>query len=1101
VRRALAALAAAGFLAAGSAPKPDAREQAYRANNRGVALLEQFKAQDAVAAFREALTLAPDLALARVNLAIALLNAPDLPGADKEARAALAARPDSLQAQFVLGLASRGLDHGEDAKAAFRAVLAQDPADVGASVNLGQMLMAERAYPEAITAFRAALETQPHNATAAYNLGLALTRSGHAEEGAKMLERFRALRDSGAATMIGQAYPEQGRYAEAQASTGAEADLVDAATPTAKFTDATAASLPSPAQPGPGQPLLFDADGDGDLDLVDVTATGQRAFRNEGGRFVDATAALGLDPARRGIGALAGDVDADGKPDLVVVGEHGVALYKNDGAFKDVTAAAGLGRAGRALAAALSDVDHDGDLDLVLGAHAGTDRLFQNTGAAVFKDVAEAAGLTGKGPVGAIVPTDYDNGRDVDLVETVAMSGPRLLRNRRDGTFQDVARTSLSAADSALVVGVGDVDKDGFSDLFFGRWTGDLLARGDGRGGFAVTPFPGGKTDTRTAMFLDYDNDGLLDLLAFGESGGRVVRNLGSRWQDVSAAALGPLAKDGADAIAAGDLDGDGDTDVVLRLASGALRVLRNDGGNNASIRVALTGRVSNRSGVGAKLEMRAGALRQKLETYATLPAVAPADVVFGLGKRKSADAVRVLWPSGILQTEIMADAPQTARLAVEELDRKPSSCPYLYAWNGRAFAFVTDFMGGGEMGYQLAPGVFNEPDPLEYVRLDDRQLRPRDGRYELRVTNELEEALFVDRLSLLAVAHPADVEVHPFEGMTAPPKPARFYAVRSPRPIVSARDARGRDVTADVRALDRRFAEVFNRQRIRGYADAHTLTLDLGRVPERAALLLTGWTDYAFSSDNVAAYQASLQMHPPALEVEDASGRWVTAVEQIGVPVGRPQTVLVDLTGIWKGPSRRVRLVGSMRVLWNQIRVGALADEPQPPVVLEAARADLRERGFSAEVSPDGREPFGYDYARVSLVSPWKAFPGRYTRTGDVRELLTQADDTFVTSKPGDEIALSFDASALPPLPAGWRRTFLLLSDGYSKEMDINSATPDAIAPIPFHGMKRYPYAAPEAFPMTDRIAKLREQYDTRVVADPVASLESELLLAIRGR
>ncbi|MET0553996.1 MAG: FG-GAP-like repeat-containing protein, partial [Vicinamibacteria bacterium] len=1016
MRRALAAAAALVLLAAGSAPTPDARERAYRANNRGVALLEQFKAQDAVSAFREALTLAPDLPLARVNLAIALLNAPDLPGADQAARAALAAQPDSLQAQFVLGIASRGLDHADDAKAAFRAVLARDPDDVGAQVNLGQMLMAERAYPDAVAAFRAALSTQPYNATAAYNLGLALTRSGQAEEGAAMLERFRTLRDSGAATLIGQAYPEQGRYAEAQASTGAEADLVDAATPAARFTDATPTMLPSPAPAGPGNPLLFDADGDGDLDLFDVTTAGQRAFRNDGGRFTDATAALGLDPVRRGIGAIAGDVDADGKADLVVIGESGVWLYKNDGKFRDVTAAAGLAKAGRSLAAALADVDHDGDLDLVLGAHAAGSRLFQNTGAAVFHDVAEKAGLTAKGSVGAIVPTDYDNGRDLDLVETVALQEPRLLRNRRDGTFEDVAqKAGLASADSAMVAAVGDVDKDGYPDLFFGRWAGDVLARGDGHGGFQAAPFPGGSKDTRAAMVLDYDNDGLLDLLAFGAAGGRVFRNLGSRWQDATAAALGPLAKETVAAVAAGDLDGDGDTDLVVRLEQGALRVLRNDGGTNASIRVALTGRVSNRSGVGAKLEMRAGALKQKLETYATLPAAAPADVVFGLGKRKTADAVRVIWPSGILQTEILAETPQTARLAVEELDRKPSSCPYLYAWNGRAFEFVTDFMGGGEMGYQMAPGVFNQPDPLEYVRLDDRQLRARDGRYELRVTNELEEALFVDRLSLLAVAHPADVEVHPFEGMTDPPKPARFYAVRGARPVVSARDERGRDVTADVRAMDRRFADVFTRQRIRGYADPHTLTLDLGRVPDRAALLLTGWTDYAFSSDNVAAHQARLAMHPPSLEVEDASGRWVTAVEQIGIPVGRPQTVLVDLTGVWKGPSRRVRLSGSMRVLWNQIRVAALADEPQPPVVLEAARADLRERGFSAEVSSDGREPYGYDYARVSLVSPWKAFPGRYTRTGDVRELLTQADDAFVTSKPGDEIALSFDASALP--------------------------------------------------------------------------------------
>src|SRR5262249_4249757 len=149
----------------------------------------------------------------------------------------------------------------------------------------------------------------------------------------------------------------------------------------------------------------------------------------------------------------------------------------------------------------------------------------------------------------------------------------------------------------------------------------------------------------------------------------------------------------------------------------------------------------------------------------------------------------------------------------------------------------------------------------------------------------------------------------------------------------------------------------------------------------------------------------------------------------------------------------------------------------------LEAARADLRERGFSAETSPDGREPWGYDYARVSAASPWKTFPGRYTRTGDVRPLLAAVDDVFVISKPGDEIALSFDAAALPPLAAGSRRTFLLHADGFSKEMDLHSATPDVLLPLPFHGMTRYPYTAPEAYPMTPERARLIEEYDTRVV------------------
>ncbi|HKQ52367.1 MAG TPA: CRTAC1 family protein, partial [Pyrinomonadaceae bacterium] len=819
--------------------------------------------------------------------------------------------------------------------------------------------------------------------------------------------------------------------------------------------------------------------------------------------------------------------------DLFVLRTGGAsALYHNDGAgkFADVTAAAGIPRYNQlSISAAFVDMDHDGDLDLVVAGFADLSKprtptgplsvpddfagaqglVLRNDGTGKFTDVTATAKATATpAHTVALVPTDYDNRRDVDLLVVNYGAPAELFSNQRDGSFRDVAKeVGLDAQGQGTAAAAGDVNKDGFTDFFFaGADAPGLFVLSDGQGRFKSAGATPATKGASVAQFLDYDNDGLLDCIMLTGAGLRVLRNTGGEWADVSekavASELTSAGKVDASnrALAAGDLDGDGDTDLVLRASDGSLRVARNDGGNsNRSLRVNLFGKVSNRSGVGAKIEARAGSLVQKLETYSATPAPAPADVVFGLGQRAGADAVRVLWPAGIVQaeTEIAgkgADPKRPVTLPVNELDRKPSSCPYLYTWNGERFEFITDFMGGGEMGYWEAPGHYNTPDPVEYVRIRDDQLKERDGRYELRVTNELEEVLYVDRLQLLAVAHPFGTEIYPNEGMTSPPRPFKIHTTQNARPPLSATDDHGHDVLARVMKMDRQYPDDFPLERIRGYAGEHSLTMKLderGRKGGRTLLLLTGWTDYAFSSDNVAASHAGLETKLPALQVKDARGRWRTVIEDIGIPVGRPQTVTVDLTGKFLSKSREVRLVTSMRIYWDQILVDTSdGHTPFEVTKLDPVSASLRWRGYSREVTPDGREPFGYNYEIVDATSPWKIFPGSYTREGDVRELLLQTDDLFVISRTGDEISLSFDATRLPQLPRGWTRTFLLYSDGFSKEMDINSASPDQVMPLPFHGMTRYPYSAPEAYPMTEARRAVFEKYSTRVVAWPVPVL-----------
>src|SRR5262249_44422389 len=341
--------------------------------------------------------------------------------------------------------------------------------------------------------------------------------------------------------------------------------------------------------------------------------------------------------------------------------------------------------------------------------------LLRNNGDGTFTDTTAEAkvGATG-GRAVAIVPTDFDNRRDIDLLVVNDDGAPALLKNMRDGNFADAAATvGLPKAGGFRAVAAADVNKDGFTDFFFAAPSGPgLLAMSDGKGAFAVSPAPAETAGTAAAAFVDYDNDGVLDLLVASSDGLRVLRNTGRGFADVTGKAVPrqPKLGGGGVSLAIADLDGDGDEDVLLA-AGDSVVFLKNEGGSrNRSLPVRLTGRVSNLGGVGAKVEVRAGSLRQNLETYARSPAVAPADVVFGLGPRPSADALRVVWASGIVQTETelpaaAAGGTSITAMTVTELDRKPSSCPFLYAWDGERFRFVTDFLGGGGGGDWLAPG------------------------------------------------------------------------------------------------------------------------------------------------------------------------------------------------------------------------------------------------------------------------------------------------------------------------------------------------------------------------------------------------------------
>ena len=476
----------------------------------------------------------------------------------------------------------------------------------------------------------------------------------------------------------------------------------------------------------------------------------------------------------------------------------------------------------------------------------------------------------------AIVPTDFNNSRDIDLLVLNHQGAPNLLSNLREDTFKDVAdEVGLNIKSNWSCAAAGDFNKDGFIDFFFGKainWdsaeTKGIFAISDGKGKFIIKDAPKGTEGATAAQFLDYDNYGLLDLIVSTPKGLLISRNLGDKFTDATAKPFKNSASfANANRILSADIDNDGDLDLLV---DG--HYLRNDGGNkNNAETLRLQGRVSNKSGIGAKVVMRAGSLAQQLESYSASPMPAPSQIHFGLGKREKADAIRVLWSSGIVQSETNLDAlfeKKSPRLNIQEVDRKPASCPYLYTWNGTNFEFITDFLGGGEMGGWAGKGAYNFPDSDEFVRIAPGKLKAKDGFYELRVTNELEEVMYLDKVKLVAIEHDKAAEVYPNEGLGQSEKPQEaIISAPNAHPPISAVNSNGENIVSKIKDLDRKFYDDFKLLPICGYAETHNLTLKLDDKNDyngRTLLLLTGWTDYAFSSDNVRASQSGQSLFFP---------------------------------------------------------------------------------------------------------------------------------------------------------------------------------------------------------------------------------------------
>ncbi len=1114
--------------------------------NEGMALLEASRYFEAEARLATALEADPTSAPLLYAQALAQYYQGgdlDVPGDSLERLEA--ARPQLADIPYLLGHLRLKQQRYDEAIAAFhRAAERASVEHYTIPYSEGTALVAAGRPAEAIGPFREALRLEPHSVAASYALAQTLLDLGRAEEGAAALEAFAGIREAMWAEKFEYRYRGMGplmmgltpQLQRPQAASAAPTYRTRRAPPGAagsEPTRAVAATLGDRAwlerhvvcPVGSGAALL-DVEGDGDLDLLELRCdpsgeqpAAQLSLRDAEGRIAPAPSGAFPDLVGLGMGAATGDVDGDGDPDLVVTMAQGLRLLLNqgDGRFLEASEASGVAAQGWCTGATLVDWDHDGDLDLHVARFVDlaavvdpeapfpetfaplADLLFENDGTGRFTDRSARAGVPPARSLGALW-ADLDGDADIDLVQ-LDVSGPsRLLLNQRDGSFAE-ASPPAPLPDRAAAAVTADLDGDGLLDLAFSRWADPPLELRFAAPSGRLLPGP---EPTGLPAGPGY-GIAVSDPLGTGQPGLLLAADGALWWVIPSQPAPRALRLDlfdspqaGLRAVLPADLDRDGAEDLVLGSAAGSWQLAGASAPSGGWLRLRLEGQFgSPLDGQGAVVDARVGALWQarQLGGGGGYLGGAPAELSIALGQADAVELLRVHWPSGIRQAITGIETGRELRIREQGLK---SSCPQLFARGAEGWSYVSDLIGAAALGIPESPGLGVDADHDELITLAPGLPAPLDGALHLRLVEPLEEVLYLDAVSLLAVDHPTGTELVPRERyqFTPPRDPTGLILLEDPQPLVGAWDDRGNDLSESLRSRDGTAAATWDRAQLGGFAEEHAMILDLGEAPPDSPvlLILDGWVRYATVEEMEAAAAVGVAPLGPALEVQTPAGEWRVVTDSAGFPAGRPKTMTLDLSGAFEGERQRVRLTTNLQLYWDRIRVdrsGGKAPERVHAVPLSEAR--LWRSGYPLATQSGDAEPLALDGEHFRWPPlGFVVAPGNYTRLGPVTPLLTTADDHLVVMSHGEAVDLAFDSAGLAPPPEGFTRSYAVLTEGWMKDQEPGTLAGDRVGPLPWRGMGRYPPPPGVQRPDDPEYRRYQAEWNTRTLGGGTGSEEA---------
>lgn len=860
----------------------------------------------------------------------------------------------------------------------------------------------------------------------------------------------------------------------------------------------------------------YDMDGDDDLFISQKNtdqSNNQIILINENGVFKKTDTKPGINHLGKDHFAISHDYDNDGHLDIIIINSLGIKLYKNNGLaeFTDMTKTSDLYINHSANKLGFFDFDLEGDLDIYVSTN-GNNQLFRNNSDGTFTDISNVSDIIANGENSLDqVFGDFNDDGDVDMVVLNENSSMVYYDNIRQGFFNDLTKKSgLTHKGKPSSLTVADYNNDGHLDIYICDLEGNhSLYKNKGDGVFVydnklLQLNPLLRTfSAKKAEFADIDNDGYLDLIIAGSPIGNAENNSGVILLHndrlggfIDASNSLPLIQYPVDFTVTSDIDNDGDLDLIIRQNDNAI-VLRNDGGNiNNHLKVRLAGlrtgsSKNNYFGIGSKLELKAGGLYQMRSVNKPVNH-------FGLGDRGQGDVIRVLWSNGVPQNHLSPKKNQT----IVETQILKGSCPYLFAWNGSKFDFVTDVLWpsalGMPLGIMAGEKFFAFPNSTdEYLKVPGNRVQPRNGNYELNFTTELWETPYLDNVKLMVIDHPDSVDIYINETFIPPPYPPfRIYSVSNKMLPNVAIDNLGNDLRSALLLPDEKYIDHLTPSDYQGITELHDMILDFGDLSnlDSVYLFMKGWLFPTDASINVNISQSSsTELMFPNLQVVNKGGEWESVFNNIGFPKGKNKTMIFNLTDKFISNDYRIRIQTNMQIYWDNVFISPNVNNKDIRISeLQPIHANLHFRGYSKISRKSFSSPHIPDYYHTTSNQKWRDLTGRYTKYGDVLSLLLKSDNKYVIMNAGDEISLKFPESHLGKLSNNWVRDFLFYNDGWLKDGDLNTAQGQTAAPLPFHGMFSYPPNKKDVFPKDKDHDEYMKNYNTRIIS--IDSFKNEI-------